>query len=109
VKQRNKGQELWNGATEKGTLGQLTGVRGRRKDTGEHRSREKGYRDRGQRTGDNEQRSKTGDMGRTTSNNDVRHGTLDRFNFVDFKKYLTHETMLVKSQKSSILNSLFKS
>jgi hypothetical protein len=33
-KQRNKGQELWNGATEKGTLGQLTRVRGRRKEDG---------------------------------------------------------------------------
>ncbi len=32
-KQRSKGQEQWNRATEKGTLGQLIGVRGRRQGT----------------------------------------------------------------------------
>jgi hypothetical protein len=31
---RSKGQEQWNRATEKGTLGQLIGVRGRRKEDG---------------------------------------------------------------------------
>ncbi len=33
-KQRSKGQERWNRAIEKGTLGQLIGVRGWRKEDG---------------------------------------------------------------------------
>jgi hypothetical protein len=33
-KQRSKGQEKWNRATEIGTLGQLKGVRGWRKEYG---------------------------------------------------------------------------
>ena len=34
-KQRRKGQEQWNRATEKGTLGQLIEVRGRRRRMGD--------------------------------------------------------------------------
>jgi hypothetical protein len=56
-KQKSKGQEQWNRATKKGTLGQLI--------------------DRVQRTGDKEQSRETGDRGRDTKNRDARLGTRD--------------------------------
>ncbi len=62
-KQRNKGQEQWNRATEEGALGQLKGVRGRRNEDGRQgtdhvrQGTEDGRQgtetsDRGHRTGD---------------------------------------------------------
>jgi hypothetical protein len=54
-KQRNKGQEQWNRATEKGTLGQLIGVRGRRTEDGIQTTDHVRQKVRVQRTGDKEQ------------------------------------------------------
>ncbi len=63
-KQRNKGQGLWNRATEKGTLDQLIGVRGRRKEDGTQENTDHGRKG-----------TETGDRGLETVNRDVRQGT----------------------------------
>jgi hypothetical protein len=57
-KQRSKGQEQCNRAAEKGTLGQLIGVRGRRKEDG--RQGTDNVRQ-VKKTGDKEQNCETGD------------------------------------------------
>ncbi len=53
-------------------MGQLIGVRGRRKEDGRQGTDKV---NRVQRTGDKEQRRKTVDSGRETRNRDVRQGT----------------------------------
>ncbi len=68
----NKGQEQWNIATEKGKLGQLTGVRRRRKE-----DRRQGTDHVRQGTEDGRQGTKMRDRGLETWSRDFRQGKED--------------------------------
>ncbi len=80
-KQRNKGPENWNRATEKGKMGQLIGLGDRERrmclgtGTGDKKQRRE-TRDRGRET--EERSSETGDRRQETRNKEMRHGIEDR-------------------------------